>query len=189
MSDTINKRGKTLEDQFFAGREQAALEKLRNELHEKAAVEALIEFTGVGDESPEDLHFVETLVKHGVNVATFGALRFTPVVLVAWADSKLEDAERKSILTKASLMGVSDEVHSVLDNWLAAEPAADLKTAWFGFMGRYIGTLNSDDKQALKSELLTNSTDVAASAGGYFGFGTISAVEQAVIDEVSSLFS
>ena len=183
MSVKLTDRGQALETEFFHQQDQKAIEALKNKLENKAASEALSEHIGVGN-----LDVVGSLVSNGINVETFAAIKFTPLVLVAWADNQLDEQERASILEKAQEKGVSEDIMKVVGSWMSSKPNSSLKKAWIAFMTEYVQSLEGPQRNALKAEILGDSTDVAASSGGFFGFGSISEPEQELIDELSAVF-
>ena len=183
MSVKLLDRGKALETEFFNQQDKAAIAALKSSLEKQEATAALSAHVGV-----KNSDVVAPLVENGITVETFAAITLTPLVLVAWADNHLDDNEKASILEKAKSKGVSEEIMSVLADWMSKRPSASLKVAWVSFMTEYVQSLEGPHRSALKAEILGDSTDVAASSGGFFGFGGISETEQELIDELSSVF-
>ena len=183
MSVKLADRGKALESEFFNQQDQKAIAALKSKIERQDATSALAAHVGL-----ENTSVVNALIDNGITVETFLAIKLTPLVLVAWADNHLDDSERESILAKAKEKGVSDDIMSVVSNWMSHQPSSTLKHAWVSFMTEYVQSLEGPHRNALKAEILGDSTDVAAASGGFFGFGSISEPEQELIDELSAVF-
>ena len=89
-------REKALEEEFFA-RENAKLkESLQRKLHDEEASAALAKASGITDET-----VLQHMLAAGLTPQTGAAFALLPLILTAWADGKLDDAERSAVLAAA----------------------------------------------------------------------------------------
>jgi hypothetical protein len=121
-----------------------------------------------------------TLKELGVDKSAARVVGLLPLVYVAWADGKVQKAERESILHAAREMGwLEGGGDAVLERWLTTRPTdAQLKTgiALLNHLAKdkaYDG-LDADDLQML----LLLCRDVANSAGSFFGIGRAQSDEE-----------
>jgi hypothetical protein len=95
--DPFEERRKSLEEEFFSKREAQLVDKLRKTLEQEHPRETLKQLTGIQDEA-----IIDTLVSLHVDRDTLAAFALYPLVEVAWADGKVDDAERKAFLQAAA---------------------------------------------------------------------------------------
>ena len=103
-TEFLGDRKKALEESFFARENAKNLERLKAERSTHEARETLAKVSGI--ESDEIL---EKLCALGVDADTWTAVSIAPLVEVAWADGKIDDAERQAVLSGAEANGVTSE--------------------------------------------------------------------------------
>ena len=186
MSDSKQNRGKVLEDLFFANRDQELMAKLRGELVTEKKLEALSAASGITDQ-----HTLDMLISNEVTPETLTAVSLIPLVAVAWADGKMEDAERTAILKAANGADVKEGTASyeLLESWLQSDQPDGLLEAWKTYVSSLKSALEAAPLGQLKNSVLQRATGVAKSAGGFMGLSTISDVEQKVLDELEQAFA
>lgn len=184
MSD-LRERGKALEEKFFKDQEAKAVEALREQIKLKEAQNSLASHAGITDES-----IVSAMVKQGVDVEAFIAIRMIPLVLMSWASGKVEAAELEILHNHMFSLGIdkNSPVHSLVDGWVKSRPNADLEKAWTSFMSAYLSTLSSEEQASLKNEIITTSIDIAQSEGGFLGIGKVSSGESELLERLKSVF-
>ena len=101
MDDSLNSRGKAMEELFFKEKDQQLLEKIRNEAASKEQREALQNASGI-----EDAAVLDALTATGITPESLMSVSLIPLVAVAWADKKMEDAEKAAILQAAEAGGI-----------------------------------------------------------------------------------
>src|SRR5262249_55036504 len=99
--DIFKERERAEEEVFFRDRDARLIEKLRENARLDEIVALLAEKLQV--ENPELLRRVMAL---GINRDTGSALLLAPLVQVAWAEGKVTDRERETILRLAAARGV-----------------------------------------------------------------------------------
>jgi len=170
-------RRKGQEEAFFAKQDEEARQKLRRqeELAERRG--ALRQATGIADEA-----MLDALLAHGIDAAATGAFALLPLADVAWADGRVEDAERDAVLTAAASTGVGQPGLSLLEAWLITQPAEALRDTWRAYAAALAAGMDERERDAWRQELLGNARAVAAASGGFLGFGSkVSGAEEAVL--------
>ena len=178
--DPFEQRRRSLEEAFFKQRDQQLLARLRAELEALERREQLARVSGI-----QDTKVLDDLVRVGVGPETLVALRLVPLVEVAWADGMVAQAERTAILNAAAAIDVhpGSPAYGLLDRWLTERPDERLVQAWKEYVRELAKSLPADSLAALRRETIDRCQQVAASAGGFLGLASISAIEQAKIDE------
>ncbi len=184
--DFLSERKKALEESFFAKENAKLLEHLKEEKDKSAARESLAKATGdIGDDILDKLHEL------GVEPDTWAAVSIAPLVEVAWANGKVEDAEREAVLSAAASTGIDAGSPSalLLGNWLSRRPDGRLLEVWGAYIVSICASLDETERDKLKSQVLGRARDVAEAAGGFLGLGNkISAEERVVLEELSKAF-
>ena len=183
----INPDAKALEEAFFAEENARLLIQLRKKtaLEERRA--ALREVVQIQDED-----FLDHLMELGIGPETALALSLVPLMVVAWADGKLDEPERLAVLKAAEQRGVApgSPGRELLENWLSRAPDPKLFEAWQRYIASIWGSFTQQQRHEMRVNLMDWMTGVAESAGGFLGLTSkISASERAVLDEVEALLS
>jgi hypothetical protein len=134
---------------------------------------------------------LDQLVAFGISADTLTALSLVPLVEVAWADGRVEDAERQAILAAARAAGLQEESagHKLLDSCLSERPRTGLRKMWKQYITSICTTLPAEQRDALKTELLQQGRRVAEAAGGFMGLGSrVSSKEEALLAEIAAAF-
>jgi hypothetical protein len=183
--DFIHKRGRAMEEAFFAKRDWKLLETLRRKLSVEEAQKVLIAATGVVDE-------IAIPELSSIAAPQFLAiLGIFPMVEVAWCDKEVSPNERKAILAAAHEMGVEREstCHNLLDRWLQSSPSEEVSTLWSDYVRAICAALEPATVEKLKQGVIGRAEKIAAAAGGFLGMGSkISAAERKCIDRLAQAF-
>ena len=186
MSDPVNERGNMMESLFFKRRDQALLQKIRDNRKNQELIDQLTDASGI-----KDTVALEALIKAGVTADSLTALVMIPLVTVAWADREMQDNERAAILTAADTAGIAKDsaASELLSGWLGEQPNAELLDAWKSYIAAVKQTADESAFAQLKTTALGTAKAVAESAGGILGFGNkTSDAEQKVLDDLASAF-
>ena len=183
--DGLHDRGKALEDRFFQQKDQQLLEKLHEELEAREARAALKEVCGIEDEAA-----LNALLENDINANTFAAVSLIPLVTVAWADKKMEKAEKTALMKAAADSGIAESspCYMLLESWTYEKPDDDLFEAWKNYISELKKHLDDQSLEKIKSTICDRVKHVAESAGGFLGISTISFAETAVIKEIERAF-
>jgi uncharacterized tellurite resistance protein B-like protein len=185
--DPFEQRRKGLEEEFFAKREAKLVAKLRQTLEKEHPRETLKQLTGIQDDA-----IIDTLVSLHVDRDTLAAFALYPLVEVAWADGKVDEAERKAFLDAAAEYGIAVDSpgHETLRQFLKECPREEARKAWFAWAEQLNARLSVAERRELRDALLARARQVAEASGGILGLGRrISANEQKVLDKIESVFS
>lgn len=183
---SFEERGKALEDAFFAKKNRELLEKVKQDLDVKTQRAALKEATGITEDD-----MLDRLIATGVYAESLAALTIAPLVLVAWADGTIDTKEHEAVASAAEKAGIKagSMAFQLLQGWLAEKPDESLAETWILYTKTMCEKLQAGDKVKLSEQILGRCKSVAESAGGFLGLGSISAKEQAVLDNLAAAFN
>ena len=118
--DSFKERERALEEGYFRAQDAKLIEQLRQDARLEEIVLALAEHLQV--DNPELLRRVIAL---GVRLDTGPAFLLAPLVQVAWAEAKVTDRERDTVLRLAEARGVEagSPAHTQLLKWLEERPS------------------------------------------------------------------
>lgn len=182
----LEKRGQQLEDAFFLKEDMKLIEQLREMKEMEESMEALAQASGITDDA-----ILQKLVELNIHAEVVSAMTAVPLVMVAWADGKLDDNEKKAVLHGAHEAGISEECPSykILGRWLTHQPGDELLDAWIGFTRTVSEALDDDARQSLKADLLQRARNVAEASGGFLGLtSAISDAEKDVLARLKAAF-
>ncbi len=186
MSDEFLKdRRSALEESFFAKENQKLLDELRQKHTSQAQKQALGQASGI-----KNAAVLDSLVDLKISAETLTALSLVPLVVVAWADGQMDEKERKAILKAAdeSEVPIDPVARQLLVAWLETRPSDALLGAWKAYIGELSQILSVDANDSLRDEVMGRARDVAQSAGGFLGIGTVSEDEERILNELEAAF-
>ncbi len=174
-----------LEEQFFLKENLQLKEKYRAMQQLKETKEALAAASGIVD----DL-VLEKLVALEIRPETITSISLVPLIEIAWADGTVDQKEKEAILSAIGKFGwTKDSVnYELLNQWLTKKPAAALLTAWKHYVEALCHKMADEEVANLKKEIMEHVTVVAEAAGGFLGFGKISAEERSMITQLENTF-
>jgi hypothetical protein len=186
MSDTLEERGRALENQFFDKENKEKLAAMKNKLDTQKSREELRKASGMSDDA-----VLDRLVALGLKANTIAALSLVPLIAVAWADGTVQDNERTAILQGAHGKGLEQgtDGYDLLQTWLAKQPSSELMDAWESYIKALASQLNDEQNRLLKNQIVGFAKMVAASAGGILGFGKVSGAEEKILQRIESAFA
>ncbi len=176
---------RALEESFFLEQDRVLLEKLRALKRLEETREALAAASGIT--SPAVL---DRLVQLEVQPQIVAALAAVPLVEVAWADGRIDAAERAAVLAHADAQGIAagSIERELLERWLTHRPEPRLLEAWRTYVQGLCARLGPEERAELKEELLRRTRATAQATGGFLGMGRISAPEQRMLDALAASF-
>ena len=186
QDDFLERRRKSLEEEFFHEESKRQLEKLQETHRREMSRVALGKASGITDEA-----ILERLLELDVHAETVAALALVPLIQVVWADGHLDDKEKEAVLTAAKASGLNEGTveHDLLVNWLSRRPDRKLQEAWQGYIQGLCEHLNQEERDSLRNEWLGRARTVAEASGGVLGLGSkISREEAQVLEEMGKSF-
>ena len=184
MSD-LQAIGDVLERVLFCKEDKELLKRYQDELQASQSLNELSTATGI-----EDLEVLGACIEHGMPRFLIMTIKFVPLILVAWSDQKLEVAEQESILEEILLHGLeaNSNIMKLVERSLSRTPHVDLKVAYLDFLGSYLKCLSAPEMDALKSEIIGSSQQVALASGGFWGICSVSKEEDFMLLDIRALF-
>lgn len=186
MDAALERRGRKLEDLFFA-QEDAKLIAKQQELARLARTQqALADVSGITNHE-----VLRKLVALEITPELLASLAVVPLIEVAWADGAVQDRERQAILQAAAGTGRGRGTvdYQLLEEWLSRPPQPSLLEAWLHYITGLCETLTEQERKSLEQDLLSRARQIAEAAGGILGLGKVSAQEEAVLDRMAKAFS
>lgn len=183
--DAFKARERALEEDFFHRVNEKLLVNLRASLAGQTERQRLAAATGFCDEE-----LLSELVEVGVSAEAVAAISLVPLVLVAWADGKVNAKERPTVLHAAKEQGIDKEspAAKLLDHWLDTEPSPQLAATWRHYVRVLTEKMSDEARNALHSDVIRRARAIAKASGGPLRFGTISVDEKRVIAELEQAF-
>lgn len=181
-NDTLGKRGRALEDEYFRRQEQQLIEKLRARAADDAVRRQLSERSGVAD--AEILADLQAL---GYTPDTVALLHLVPLVQIAWAEGGVSDRERRLIVEAARAHGVEagSAADAQLAGWLENRPSDAFFDRTLRAVGAMLESRPAEERQIAGRDLLAYSSAIASASGGVLGFGKVSDTERQVLARIS----
>ncbi len=173
----------TLDSRFFTGVEDAIIKRLQSEAQTPEGQQKLALVSGINDPK-----LLQELADIGVNAESFAAVLMSPMVLVAWADQQVDDAERVAILAQIQANGITEDSipYVLIEHWLHQRPPHDLAHVWQQCTTALMGRLTDHGKQTLAEKLMHQIRLVARASGGVMGLGAISGHEKLLIQKLEA---
>lgn len=186
MSESLEERGRALENQFYDKENQQKLGAMKEKLETQSTRDELRKASGMSDDA-----VLDKLVGLGLKGNTIAALSLVPLISVAWADGSIQDNERTAILQGAHGKGLEQgtDGYALLQTWLEKRPSDDLFVAWEAYIKALASQLNDEQNRLLKNQILGFAKMVATSAGGILGFGKVSGTEEKVLQRIEAAFA
>jgi len=171
-------RRRGLEEAFFHKRDAELVEGLRNQLAAFEEQQKMAHVSGI-----LDAHVLVDLTRAGVTAETLMAMRFVPMIGVAWADRVVSVDERAAILEAAEAEGIvaASPAHRLLESWLTHRPDEAVFAAWREYVGELAKIMPAATLEKLRERTEELCRKVAKAAGGVLGIGSISSAERSTI--------
>ena len=184
--DQFERRGNALEDMFFYRSDQELLEQIKQDLADKEAREQLASFSGITNE-----HLLDELVSQNVRAETLACVTLIPLVVVAWADGKLDEEEKLAVLRafKEKGLATNPAAVSLVEGWLSEPPGEELFATWKDYIASLSAAMSGSTFEHLKASVLDQAKEVARAAGGFLGvINSESRSEKQAIEAVTAAF-
>ena len=180
--DSIQERGRSLEEEYFRRKNRELVEKMQQEARSEQARRDMGAQVGIDD--PEMLRELQKL---GFTAETIALLPIVPLVEVAWADGSVAASERDAIRSLARSRGVADGSAAAhqLEAWLADRPTADVFSGATRLIRAILDAPAHDEKMMTADDLVAYCESIASASGGLFGVRAISTEERAALTSIA----
>jgi hypothetical protein len=181
-NDAFDARRSGFETEYFHKKDAQMVEKLKAVFNRKLDREQLQKATGITNEE-----VIDRLLAVNAKGELLLAFRLYPLVEIAWADGRIDPKEAKAVIDAAIRLGVpaGGSALKALEDWLKRGPTTDGRTAWYAFAGELRKTLNPQELDTFRNELLDGAKAVAKASGGILGVAfEVSGNEQKVLDGI-----
>jgi hypothetical protein len=185
--DSFKERERAQEEGYFRAQDARLIEKLREDARLEGIVLALAEHLQV--DNPELLRRV---IACGVTLDTGPAFLLAPLVQVAWAEGRVTDRERDTVLRVAAARGVEAGTppHAQLLAWLQERPSDELFDAAMEVIRGGLALLPPEEREERLKRLVHACQEVAEASGGLakvLGLGSgVSGEEEAVLEAITT---
>ena len=179
ITDDVRKR----EEEYFRRKDRELIERMRQASASAQARKALEEGTGIHDSD-----MLRDLEELGFTPETVALLPLIPMIQVAWAEKGVSAAERKAILDLARTRSIAEG--SVADRqlklWLDQKPSAETFRKAMRLIGAMVEHPEQGHADITAKQLLEYCEAIAHASGGMFGIGSVSAEEQAAMQQIAA---
>jgi hypothetical protein len=185
--DIFQERERSIEETYFRQRDAKLIERLRQEAKLEDIATALAEKLQV--DNPDLLRRVREL---GVTVDTAPAFFTAPLVQVAWAEGKVTEEERDTVLRLARARGIEENspAYAQLLEWLRVRPADAVFDTAVEVIKSGFAVLPPEEKEERIKRIVQACQEVAMASGGglakLLGLGSVSSSEASVLDTITS---
>jgi len=184
--DLLKARERGIEAQWAREQDEELIQKLRERAKIREISDVLAKKLRVTDPALR-----QRVLDLGVTRETGPALFFAPLIQVAWADGKVSDRERDTILDMAAIRGVvpGGPVHAQILEWLGKPPAKELFDTALEVIRVGISVLPAEEREQRVAAYAETFRRVAEASGGKLGYllgrtGAASADELALIETI-----
>ena len=149
--------------------------------------ESLMDLCGFEDDA-----FLEKLIANGVTSNSFAALRFIPLVLVAWSDGEVHEDEREAVLqatVDVTGIGWGTRAYRLLSSWLEFAPDERMVALWREYALALSASLDPPARKTLRARILGDAFKVAQVSGGLLGIGRVNDSEVRALDSLEEVFT
>lgn len=182
-NNTMQERGRAIEDEYFHRQEQALLARARERNAQEAARQRLAAVTG-----HQNAAWLDELHALGYTPDTAVLLFIAPLAQVAWADGLASNREQMVILESAKARGI-DEHHAAfqeLTAWLRERPPEEFFIRTLHLLAQRLETL-PEAERSREAQTLLEDCEAVAQASGSPGFlsqwlSKVSAEERALLE-------
>lgn len=184
--DSLQSRGRALEEAFFHERDRQLIASLHRRFSAEETEKVLAAAIGIADEL-----MLKAVTKVEAGVEVLAAMALMPMVAVAWCDGEVSTKEREAVLRGAVEMGIAvgSPGYELLQRWLEKAPAPEAIEAWHKYVKTIVGTMEPATAKRCCDKIMTRAENVAKAAGGFLGFGNkISEVEQKCLADLRASF-
>lgn len=181
MADKLAARLRSLEDEIFYQVDLKLIEQLRNDNQLAEKRQQLSKLMHVEDEA-----MLDELIEQGIDQNSVAALLLVPLAVVAWADGRITDQERSTVIDIAAKYAKQESgvFIDVVKHWLDQEPSEGLWKAWLAYIRAVREQSLGPATEMLSEKLIEHATKVAEASHSFLSFNRINPDKQRALDRV-----
>jgi len=185
--DIFKERERSLEEEYMRKQDAKLIQKLRERGKLEEIAEALAVKLQIDD--PGLLRRIMTL---GVTLDTGAAFLLAPLIQIAWAEGRVTDHERETVLRMAGERGIENtsRAHAQLLEWLRVRPSDEFFDTAVQAIKVGLAVLPPDERADRVKGIIEGARQVAAASGGLskvLGLGTgVSREEESLLDTIAA---
>jgi hypothetical protein len=170
MSESLDKEHQAMHDAFFADRDQELLEYLGQQGVSQSDQRRVALEQAAGVRDPEVLTRLEQL---GVGPSAMTAFTLLPLVRLAWADTKISQAEFAALLKASEEDGIvyGTPSYRLLSRWLDERPSEPMIEAWIAYAEALSKELDETSLEVMRQATIERAKRIAQASGGILGLG------------------
>jgi len=165
--DALADRKRSWEEEDFRKKRDDLIETMRRNSDLESERQSMAKVIGVADEE-----ILREIQDFGFTCETIRLLYFVPIVLIAWAEGKVTNSERKLIFEAAREQGIEENslAYQKLSDWLEDRPAEEFFDMSLQLIRMILQSLPRERQQDGKIKIFSHCTEVAEASGGTTGF-------------------
>ena len=181
MADHLESKLKSLEDEIFYQVDLKLWEQLRaSRLHEEKR-QLLSKLMNVQDQV-----MLDELIEQGIDHQTVAVLLMVPLAFIAWADGRVTETERTTVMEIASRYSreESPAFAKVVKQWLDREPSEALWNAWIAYIHTFREQSRGPATEMLAEKLMDHARSVAEASSNFLSFKRINPEKQQALNRL-----
>jgi hypothetical protein len=185
--DIFKERERSLEEEYMRKQDAKLIQKLR----ERGKLEEIAEALAVKLQI-DDPALLRRIMALGVTLDTGAAFLLAPLIQIAWAEGRVTDQERETVLRIAGERGIekASRAHAQLLEWLRVRPANEFFDTAVEAIKAGLAILPPDERADRVKRIVEAARQVAAASGGLskvLGLGTgVSREEESLLDTIAA---
>ena len=186
--DIWKDRGNAFEEQWANAQDEELVKKMRAKARLEEIADSLAKVLQV-----EHPGLLQRVVDLGVTLETGAALLLAPLVQIAWAEGKVTEDERATVLRLARGRGLdeSSPAYAQLGQWLDERPSDDLFDVAIEVLQTAFGGLTPAERDERIANFSKACHEVASASGGGLGrllgmHSGVSAQEHEILDRIKA---
>jgi|SRR5918996_4329013 DNA-binding phage protein len=180
--DMIRERGRSLEEDYFRKKDRELIEKMRQATAAEEDRRQMAKKSGLDDPA-----LLQDLKDLGFTPETVSLLPLVPPLRMAWAEGGITAAERDLLVRLARSRGIAEgsEADRQLAAWMTRQPDETMFTRAGRLIRAMLDSQSPETSDLSADDLVEYCERIAASSGGVFGIGRISAEEKKLLSSIA----
>ena len=180
-TNALDERLRAIEDEFFYEVDLKLWKRLRENRLRDEKRQQLNKLMHVQDQA-----MLDELIEQGIDDESIAVLLFVPLAFIAWADGRVTDAERKTVIEIVSQYARenSDTFVAAVKKWLDRKPNDKLWDAWEAYVQVLREKSPGCVADMITDKLFDYAQRVAEVSHSFLSFNRINAEKQQALDRL-----